>query len=466
MNKEFLEKLEDELHHKIQDIRYKYYVILNDLKDPPSKSIELKYNEMYLEIVNSLNSIDVSLQDLDINVDQLLVNLGLSYDPEYFKDFEKNINKQNRPMVKWLLPMLFNVLMLSDKDSIIYNEAFSTNLKDITKCYDYIYRYNTSPQNYLDLNQNFESPISLTIPKLPYSLSKCESKDEYSYRIEKLKTNHAFFNNKFGIKLFEIVNSKKSVLCLSLDVESWEIGQKILNECGQYICLVKLHVALFDDWNNESHLQLLELSNKYNFLIMQDSKLIDVPKISLKQILSPQYNISKWADCITVSNINYLDIRNHFTNTNIVSRNNIPIELINVVEMNTKTEFFTDEYIKNTKKNIYIHNVSSIVSQKSFKDCGYTIRFSPGTVHIKDDLDLMANENMRSRYRSIETAIQKEFNHIVIIGSNILNYKKENGKYDLQKIKEKCQLCSQESWSKFSNTFLDLLHLYSNLHIL
>ena len=119
MNKEFLEKLEDELHHKIQDIRYKYYVILNDLKDPPSKTIELKYNEMYLEIVNSLNSIDVSLQDLDINVDQLLVNLGLSYDPEYFKDFEKNINKQNRPMVKWLLPMLFNVLMLSDKDSII-----------------------------------------------------------------------------------------------------------------------------------------------------------------------------------------------------------------------------------------------------------------------------------------------------------------------------------------------------------
>ena len=48
MNKEFLEKLEDELHHKIQDIRYKYYVILNDLKDPPSKTIELKYNEMYL----------------------------------------------------------------------------------------------------------------------------------------------------------------------------------------------------------------------------------------------------------------------------------------------------------------------------------------------------------------------------------------------------------------------------------
>ena len=65
--------------------------------------------------------------------------------------------------------------------------------------------------------------------------------------------------------------------------------------------------------------------------------------------------------------------------------------------MNTKTEFFTDEYIKNTKKNIYIHNVSSIVSQKSFKDCGYTIRFSPGTVHIKDDLDLMTNENIRSR---------------------------------------------------------------------
>lgn len=460
MNKEFLEKLEDEFHQKIQDIRYKYYTLLNDLKDPPSKEIELKNKEIHLEIINSLHSIDASLQDLDINVDQLLVNLGLNYDPEYFKDFEKNINKQNRPMVKWLLPMLFNVLMLSDKDSVFYNEAFSTNLKDITKCYDYIYKYNTSSNNYLDLNQNFELPINLTIPKLPYSLSKCESKDEYNYRIDKLKTNHAFFNNKFGIKLFNIINCKKSVLCLSLDVNTWEEGTKILNECGQYICLVKLHVALFDDWNNESHLQLLELSSKYNFLIMQDSKLIDVPKISLKQILSSQYNISKWADCITVSNINYIDIKNHFTEKNIMSRYNIPIELIDVVEMNTKTEFFTNEYIKNTKKNIYTQHISSIVSQKSFKDCGYTIRFSPGTVYNENDLDSIKNENIRSRYRSIETAIKKEFNHIVIIGSNILNYKKENDEYDLQKIKEKCKLCSQESWSNFENIFSDLLKLY------
>ena len=204
------------------------------------------------------------------------------------------------------------------------------------------------------------------------------------------------------------MNNKKSVLCLSLDVESWEIGQKILNECGDYICLVKLHVALFDDWNNKSHLQLLELSNKYNFLIMQDSKLIDVPKISLKQILSPQYNISKWADCITVSNINYLDIRNHFAKENIItSKNNIPIELINVVEMNTKTEFFTQEYIKNTKKNIYTQNISSIVSQKSFKDCGYTIRFSPGSVCNKDDLNSIENIDIRSRHRSIKMLLKK-----------------------------------------------------------
>ena len=63
------------------------------------------------------------------------------------------------------------------------------------------------------------------------------------------------------------------------------------------------------------------------------------------------------------------------------------------------------------------------------------------------------------RYRSIETAIQKEFNHIVIIGSNILNYKKENGGYELQKIKEKCQSCGLESWKTFSKTFVDLLNL-------
>ena len=459
MNKEFLERLEDEFHQKIQDIRYKYFTLINDLKDPPSDEIALKNKEMYFELVNSLHSIDASLQDLDINVDQLLVNLGLNYDPEYFKDFEKNMEKQNRPMVKWLLPMLFNVLMLSDKDSIIYNEKFSTNLKDITKTYDYIYKYNTNPDNYLELNQNLETPLSLTIPKLPYSLLKCESKDEYNYRIEKLKTNHAFFNNSFGIKLFNIMNEKKTVLCLSLDVDSWDNGQKILELCGPYICMVKLHVALFDDWNNNSHLKLIELSNNHNFLIMQDSKLIDVPKISLKQILSSQYNISKWTDCITVSNINYLDIKNLFNENKITSKKNIPLELINVVEMNTKSNFFTQEYIKNTKRNIYKNNISSIVSQRSFKDCGYSIRFSPGVVHNQNDIDLMKNNNIRSRYRSIKDAISKDLNHIVIIGSNIVNIKNESNEYNLEEIKSKCQLCGEESWVNFKSTFIDLLNL-------
>ena len=455
MNKEFLEKLEDELHQKIQDIRYKYFIILDDLKNPPSKEIELKNKEMNLEVINSLHSIDVSLQDLNITVDHLLVNLGLNYNPEYFKDFEKNTEKQNRPMVKWLLPMLFNILMLSDKDSVIYNETFSHNLKDITKCYDYIYKYNINYAN--NINQNLEIPVNLTIPKQPYSLSKCESKDEFEYRIDKLKNKHPFFNNKFGIKLIDIIKIKKTVLCLSLDVDTWENGIKILNVCGAFICMVKLHVALFDDWNNKSYLKLIELANKYNFLIMQDSKLIDVPKISLKQILSNQYNISKWADCITVSNINYIDIRNHFNEEKIESRNNIPIELINVVEMNTKTDFFTDEYIKKTKKDIYINEIVSIVSQKSFKDTGYTIRFSPGVVNSMSDLK-NENSNIISRYRDIKTAIQSELNHVIIIGSNIINFKNKDNEYDLDNIKDKCLLCSQESWKQFCNTFPDLLN--------
>ena len=60
------------------------------------------------------------------------------------------------------------------------------------------------------------------------------------------------------------------------------------------------------------------------------------------------------------------------------------------------------------------------------------------------------------KYRNCNS---KEFNHIVIIGINILNYKKENGGYDLQKIKEKCQSCGLESWKTFSKTFVDLLNL-------
>ena len=83
-----------------------------------------------------------------------------------------------------------------------------------------------------------------------------------------------------------LVIRKKTALCLSLDVSSWKIGKDIIDLCGPYICMVKLHSDLLIDISNINIFikELKKLARKYKFLIMEDMKLGDVDKITYKKI--------------------------------------------------------------------------------------------------------------------------------------------------------------------------------------
>ena len=130
---------EEEIHNKLQKIRYKYNYIINHLKTTyvpnPQNLDTLKLDILKLE----LDALEFKLNDYIFELggeypdekykemeDQYLLMLG-----EKLKEYYQEEQKKNKKMaMKTLLPMLLQVMMLSDKDSIYHSKI---NEKDEEK---------------------------------------------------------------------------------------------------------------------------------------------------------------------------------------------------------------------------------------------------------------------------------------------------------------------------------------------
>lgn len=98
-------------------------------------------------------------------------------------------------------------------------------------------------------------------------------------------------------RLFSLMESKKTNLCASVDVRTTEELLKLVDTLGPYICLLKTHIDIIDDFSMESTVApLLELSKKHNFLIFEDRKFADIGNTVKAQYAGGAFKIAQWAD--------------------------------------------------------------------------------------------------------------------------------------------------------------------------
>ncbi len=249
--------------------------------------------------------------------------------------------------------------------------------------------------------------------------------------------------------LMQIIHKKQTVICLSLDVDKWSEARNILHACAHYICMVKVHCDLFTDWSPDYRHELYDLSEDHEFLIMQDSKLSDVPKIVYKQLTTnPPYDqIAWWADYVTIQPLNYLDTVGY-----IRARDpNFPVTMVCVAEMNTQNSFSKNPEYLAIVKDLIIQNrkqIPAIVSQSAFADVNLgppseCMRMTPGVC--------IEPEEAGPRYRTIEDAISRDKNHIVIIGESLIK-KHKKLMADPATYADNMQSLARESYSCFVAT--------------
>lgn len=99
-----------------------------------------------------------------------------------------------------------------------------------------------------------------------------------------------------NMHLFKCINSKKSNVCLAVDISSPLKILELADQLGQYICMLKLHWDIIDQFSEEEFIKPLKLlSEKHNFLIFADRKFADIG-----HTVSLQYSrLLSWANVVT-----------------------------------------------------------------------------------------------------------------------------------------------------------------------
>jgi len=107
-------------------------------------------------------------------------------------------------------------------------------------------------------------------------------------------------SNPLTQTLIEKIKSKKSNLVLSLDVDNQKDFFKILKQTAEQIVMLKTHVDILKDFDDNFLTKLRVYAQKYDFLIFEDRKFADIGNTVKKQYQSGIYKIKDWSDFITV----------------------------------------------------------------------------------------------------------------------------------------------------------------------
>jgi uridine monophosphate synthetase len=76
--------------------------------------------------------------------------------------------------------------------------------------------------------------------------------------------------------LLNLISVKKTNLCVSADVNSTSALLRLAEDVGEYICVLKTHADIVDDWGVRTVKGLREISQRKKFLIFEDRKFGDI----------------------------------------------------------------------------------------------------------------------------------------------------------------------------------------------
>jgi len=99
--------------------------------------------------------------------------------------------------------------------------------------------------------------------------------------------------------LFKLMALKRTNLCLAADVAKTSEIIQLAEKAGPFICLLKLHVDVIEDFSPDFIKTLKSISKMHNFMIMEDRKFADIGNTVALQYTSGVFKISDWADLVT-----------------------------------------------------------------------------------------------------------------------------------------------------------------------
>lgn len=129
---------------------------------------------------------------------------------------------------------------------------------------------------------------------------KVKEVEDFTKSLIKPKITKEKYINPLTQKLMDKMVEKQSNLVLSLDVTTQTEFFDILDKCGEEIVMLKTHVDILDDYDENFVPKLQKYAKRQNFLIFEDRKFADIGNTVRHQFRNGVYKINDWAEYITV----------------------------------------------------------------------------------------------------------------------------------------------------------------------
>ncbi|CAG9584548.1 unnamed protein product [Danaus chrysippus] len=219
--------------------------------------------------------------------------------------------------------------------------------------------------------------------------------------------------NPVAKQLFTIMATKKSNLCLSVDLTSSIDILDLLEKVGEHVCLVKTHIDIIEDFSDNFVTQLKQLAQRFNFLILEDRKFADIGHTVSLQYSKGIYKIGEWADCVTSHSLPGDGILKALNNAMDCANRGVFL----LAEMSSADNLITPDYTEATVKMAakYPEAIVGFVCQnkKTFNEPGF-IQLTPG-VQLESSKDELGQV-----YNTPEKVILENGADVVVVGRGIV----------------------------------------------
>lgn len=220
-----------------------------------------------------------------------------------------------------------------------------------------------------------------------------------------------YTNNTIAQRLFSLMEEKQTNLCLAADVTTKKELLELADCCGSEICMIKTHIDIIHDFDDDLIVQLKTLAKKHNFLIMEDRKFCDIGSTAQKQFTSGIYKIADWANLVTahaISGSGIIQIVNH-------KHAQKKHAIVLIASMSSANNLIDENYTQTVMQlaEANIDCVLGFITQQAQSMHPGLINITPG-VHMHD-----ATDTKDQQYNTPEQCILEKGTDIIIVGRGI-----------------------------------------------
>lgn len=221
--------------------------------------------------------------------------------------------------------------------------------------------------------------------------------------------------NKLTKKLLELMDLKKTTLCLAADLTISNEILELAEIAGPHIAVLKIHVDIINDFNDNFIKQLKNISVKYKFYIMEDRKFGDIGNTVSHQLAQGLYKIAEWADFITVHPVAGPGIIDGLEDG--LKNINEDRGIFLITEMSSKGALTTGNYIK---ESLAIGKNSNLIVGHV---CQSNLFSDPALIQLTPGVKLLKSfDNLGQQYNTPESVVNAGAD-LAVVGRGITEAK-------------------------------------------